>query len=847
MRASKGRRLARWVTAALVLVASAAGAVDGPLKVFSSGAVAGTGIVVKNKLLDASTASVTVGGEPVTVLARHHHRVRIVVPEHGPGTVPVVATSGNDTFHGQLLIVPPFDGSVVVTPDEDAAAGAVVGPDGGTIVATDSSDVQFELEIPAGALTSDTAITMTPAASIDGLPLAGPAAAVDLEPDGLEFAVPATLRITFPDKPPRHPLAFGYEAGGGGFTIDTPIVVGSTLEIPVVHFSDRGGSGSRAENMANLIAAELDHLKGKDLTIGETEELAGLIFQWLDIFGERMCEGQVQPICIQGANRVLESVRDLLAERCPAPPATPPAPTLGLVFELLRIENVRVQLADRYGGSIVDMPDAGQCIESIYALLVTRAVNAFVLFPVGDSLDEALAASSDGDELDGFPQQKTVADVDGDGTVSNAEWLIYLSISARDVAPVPADNAFDAFVTTMETVLEDGKHTCTNDYEDGLELLQRGAAIAFPFDLLVVEYTEAGDECAQIKVTPAAIKLAPGATTDFEATVNYEDSPHIHWSVTGGTINDSGMTGHYTAPTGEGEYTVTATDVLYPDTKGKATVVVCGTAPNDAPGMAAAGEDQCLADVFVRPASVKLGPGQSWQFAATVFDVTDPRVTWSATGGTINDAGLYTAGQTPGTYTVTATSVEDPAKKASATVAIVTTTGHLEIYSRFAIVHASGNCPESDVQYLPPDPFAARHPAILGNWNHTASSCEVTATQNSTVDARPDGTAWFDAVLSGTGGSVLDVEFSAVGDPVLLTCSGSGTASSNEGLFEALLYRDSTLIETFFVQFQATSLSIAINRELEGGSYRIYLTSGNASLSLRCNANAPVVASPDDD
>ena len=45
-------------------------------------------------------------------------------------------------------------------------------------------------------------------------------------------------------------------------------------------------------------------------------------------------------------------------------------------------------------------------------------------------------------------------------------------------------------------------------------------------------------------------------------------------------------------------------------------------------------------------------------------------VTWNATGGSITTTGLYTAGGATGSFTVTATSVQDAAKSASAAVTV---------------------------------------------------------------------------------------------------------------------------------------------------------------------------------
>ena len=74
--------------------------------------------------------------------------------------------------------------------------------------------------------------------------------------------------------------------------------------------------------------------------------------------------------------------------------------------------------------------------------------------------------------------------------------------------------------------------------------------------------------------------------------------------------------------------------------------------------------------VSVSPVTATLGAGATQQFTATVAGSTNSAVTWSATGGSVSSTGLYTAPSTPGTYTVTATSVADPTQSASATVTV---------------------------------------------------------------------------------------------------------------------------------------------------------------------------------
>jgi hypothetical protein len=80
---------------------------------------------------------------------------------------------------------------------------------------------------------------------------------------------------------------------------------------------------------------------------------------------------------------------------------------------------------------------------------------------------------------------------------------------------------------------------------------------------------------------------------------------------------------------------------------------------------------------------------QMQQFTATVTDASDLSVSWSvdgvangnATVGAISGSGLYTPPATAGTHTVTATSVADSSKSASATVAVTDLAGVLTYHN----------------------------------------------------------------------------------------------------------------------------------------------------------------------
>lgn len=155
-----------------------------------------------------------------------------------------------------------------------------------------------------------------------------------------------------------------------------------------------------------------------------------------------------------------------------------------------------------------------------------------------------------------------------------------------------------------------------------------------------------------VTVSPSSTTITPGSTKQFYASVVGTTNTDVTWTATGGTISSSGL---FTAPSTTGTYTITATSAADSSRSGTAAVIV-------------ANDSSIL--VTLTPATTSCGVGESTQFTATVSNATDSSVTWSATGGTITSAGLYTAPSTAGTYTITATSVENTAKTATATVQV---------------------------------------------------------------------------------------------------------------------------------------------------------------------------------
>jgi len=171
-----------------------------------------------------------------------------------------------------------------------------------------------------------------------------------------------------------------------------------------------------------------------------------------------------------------------------------------------------------------------------------------------------------------------------------------------------------------------------------------------------------------VTVSPSNANVQVSTTQQFTATVSNSSNQSVTWSVTGGgTISSSGL---YTAPTTvpSGAVTVQATSVASPTAMGSASVTVTNPA--------------LPVSVTISPTSAEVRINRSRTFTATVQNTTNQSVTWKVNGitggnstvGTIGTQGTYTAPKSVpagGTVQVSAVSVADSTKSASALVTIV--------------------------------------------------------------------------------------------------------------------------------------------------------------------------------
>jgi parallel beta-helix repeat protein len=148
-----------------------------------------------------------------------------------------------------------------------------------------------------------------------------------------------------------------------------------------------------------------------------------------------------------------------------------------------------------------------------------------------------------------------------------------------------------------------------------------------------------------IVVSPDPATVVAGKAVSFSATGKLSDGSTtpigVVWTATGGTIDAGGT---YTAGRTPGTYHVIAGSTG-------------GTVADTVPVTVTAAQ---LAQVVITPATDTLAAGATQQFTTygrtSTGDSIPTGVSYTATGGTVSSSGLYTAGQTTGTFRVIVTS-----------------------------------------------------------------------------------------------------------------------------------------------------------------------------------------------
>ena len=159
-----------------------------------------------------------------------------------------------------------------------------------------------------------------------------------------------------------------------------------------------------------------------------------------------------------------------------------------------------------------------------------------------------------------------------------------------------------------------------------------------------------------VSVSPTTTSVDQGDTSQFSVSVTGSSNQAVTWSIqegsAGGSINQAGL---YTAPAAAMDVHVVATSVADTSKSSSALVTVNAVSVS-------------------MPSTAGVQRGRQRQFTAVVAGTVVKDVTWTVEegsgGGNITADGLYTAPMSGGPFHVTARSVADPSKAATAAVVL---------------------------------------------------------------------------------------------------------------------------------------------------------------------------------
>jgi RHS repeat-associated protein len=175
-------------------------------------------------------------------------------------------------------------------------------------------------------------------------------------------------------------------------------------------------------------------------------------------------------------------------------------------------------------------------------------------------------------------------------------------------------------------------------------------------------------EISPFQIAPASASLSASQTQQYTLVVGGTpvSAPGITaWSIAPAGVGTIDQNGFYTAPA---------------VVSSQQSITITGTVQGSS---SSSSESATLTlnplSVSIAPTSVEIGEGSTWQFNATIRGNPNTAVTWAispSSAGAIDSAGLYTAPSSISaqqTVTVTATSLADPTKSASATITLYPT------------------------------------------------------------------------------------------------------------------------------------------------------------------------------
>jgi hypothetical protein len=162
-----------------------------------------------------------------------------------------------------------------------------------------------------------------------------------------------------------------------------------------------------------------------------------------------------------------------------------------------------------------------------------------------------------------------------------------------------------------------------------------------------------------VAAAPSSITLGQTSTctANVSGTGNYSNT--VNWSATGGNITQAGVF----TPSAAGAGTCTATSTQDGTKSGTATITTVSNTVPPAPSTVTG------VSVVASPSSISTSQTASCSANVSGTGTFSNSVTWTATGGTISQTGVFTPSGA-GTGTCTATSTQDGTKAGSASISV---------------------------------------------------------------------------------------------------------------------------------------------------------------------------------
>ena len=545
---------------------------------------------------------------------------------------------------------------------------AEITQDGGTIEATTADGRTVKLVVPPGALVDPVTIAVTPVLSIGGWPTDGDVvAAVDLQPDGLRFQRPATLTLQA-DRDLTGLAVTGFTYAGDGTSLHAfpASFAGHDVTMTLMHFSGYGAAGGRAGDLAT---------PGLD-DVASVEQAAA-----------SQGDGSIDPATLFSSMRgwYRNSIRPVL---------------VAAETDDGRIDDASAS----YGSFDIQV----QNVEGAEAALATELAEARQLF-VADlhfAIDQANArcrANNDWEMARNVFRCYTIAmywNLDSTGNLLDLATLaaglcVKVRFNSATISPQVSDTEPAQVKVNAVYVLNEGaprldprialalscngcdEHEASGttdangDWQRSIHLEPNADAITVEIKGTLVPLLGFGGTTITLATTgklKLELQVKPFGAPDGELTAD------LCTTATEAQLVARTFKGRRASPSQSVQFTSANPDIALASpsaSSGPDGVATMHLSLIDRPhgtigatwsydnSTAVASVEVKAKGIDVTPAGALIAPGGTQQYSATGVCIASSAATWSATGGTIDGSGLYTAGTVAGSYQVTASSTVD--------------------------------------------------------------------------------------------------------------------------------------------------------------------------------------------